>query len=108
MNAGFNFAATKKLTLFGDAYYVHSEEDYDRPHLDSIHSPNPWSEFDVSDYSDLESDEFRVSGGFSYNLRKDLAVQIRTTYVDFDEDEYYMQDNDGSAFYTFAGLKWTF
>ncbi|MCD6489810.1 MAG: hypothetical protein J7K20_03680 [Thermodesulfobacterium sp.] len=109
MNAGFNFAATKRLTIFGDAYYVYSEEDYDRPYLGSIDaSDNPWSEFDVSDYSDLQSYEFRVSGGFTYNLKENLTVQVKATYADFDEDEYYMQDRDADVVYVTAGVKWNF
>ncbi len=108
VNAGFSFMASERLTLFGDAYYVSSEEDFDRPHLGTIKTTNPWSLFDVSDYSDLRSDELRVSAGLSFSLMEDLTFQLKATYVDFDEDEYYMQDNDGSAFYTFAGLKWKF
>ncbi len=108
MSLSFNYAATKKLTLFADGYYVHSEEDYDRPRLDSIHSPNPWELFDASDFSDLESDEYRISGGFSYAFRKNISFLTRLTYADFDEDEYYMQDNEGSVFYVTAGLKWSF
>ena len=108
VNAGFNFVVTKKLTIFGDAYYVHSEEDYDRPYLGSIKSLNPWSEFDVSDYSNLEFDEYRISGGFNYNLKENLTVQVKATYADFDEDEYYMQDRDADVVYLTAGVKWNF
>ncbi len=109
VNAGFNFAVTKRLTIFGDAYYVYSEEDYDRPHLSSIDaSDNPWNEFDVSDYSDLQSYEYRISGGFAYSLKDNLAVQIKATYADFDEDEYYMQDRDADVVYVTAGVKWNF
>jgi len=41
-------------------------------------------------------------------LKENLTVQVKATYADFDEDEYYMQDRDADVVYVTAGMKWNF
>ena len=116
--AGLNVMATPKLSLFLNGYYVDTQEDYDDPTAFKdylrrltlggrpLFDPDIWNE--TSDYSDLDMQEFKITGGFTYSFSENLALQLKATYADYDQDEYYMQDEDGSAFYTYAGLKWKF
>ncbi len=133
--ANLDFQPLDNLKLFADFSYTWSKADADNPHFgnpwnvitlyggtpDDPHPSykpgyDPWfaitytsSMDDMSDWYDLEYEVYEVSGGFEWNIWKNLSVKTVATFRKFNDDEEYLyEDNDGKIYILNASLIWKF
>ena len=104
LNAGFvynkaddtwdwNFTERQSLVMGGGAY------NYDS-----------WVQNNLIDsYSDLSYQQYQFTAGGTYNFTSSFYANISATYDVFDMgEEYVYGDEDGTAYYGYAGIGWNF
>jgi predicted porin len=126
-----DFQPTQKLNLTGSISYTYSDAGFDNVHFDNIlpklKSMNPtapqnyaWGAFtmdwpdgypsfdEMDDFSDLKMETLEVDLGASYEITKNLSVDVNFSYQDFNDEEYYIYDGDGSVYFIGANIRYTF
>ncbi len=125
-----DFQPTEKLSLDGSITYTYSKAGFDNVHFSNIvpqlKSMNPtapqnyaWGAFtgwpdghptfdEMDDFSDLKMETLEVDLGASYQITKNLSVDLSFSYQDFNDEEYYIYDGDGSVYFIGANLRYTF
>ena len=125
-----DFQPTEKLSLDGSITYTYSKAGFDNVHFSNIipqlKSMNPtspqnyaWGSFtgwpdgyptfdEMDDFSDLKMETLEVDLGASYQITKNLSVDLSFSYQDFNDEEYYIYDGDGSVYFIGANLEYTF
>ena len=120
-----DWQATSKLNLSGSITYTYSDAGFDNVHIPNIipelKKLNPtapqnyawgsltkdWPKghptFDKMDnFSDLQMETLEVALKANYSITERLSVGLNFTYQDFNDEEYYIYDGDGSVY--FAGF----
>ena len=63
----------------------------------------------IDSYSDLSYNQYQLTFGSTYNFTERLYANASFTYDLFKADEAYVYgDEDGTAYYGFAGVGWRF
>jgi len=119
-----------RLTLNGSVTYTYSEAGFDNVHFQNIlpqlKALNPsapqnyaWGAFtgwpeghptfgEMDNFSDLEMETLEMDLGATYELTRNLAVDVNFTYQDFNDEEYYINDGDGSVYFIGTTLRYIF
>ncbi len=121
----------ERLDLTASVTYTYSEAEFDNVHFPNIipqlKSLNPtapqnyaWGAFvkewpkghptfdEMDEFSDLQMETLEVNLGATYKLTDKLTIDVNFTYQDFNDEEYYIYDGDGSVYFVGATLKYTF
>jgi len=109
------------LTLNSGITYNHSKDTWDwdfgdRPTLVATSTGNPIGAYDSSDqnddideYSKLKYEQYQFTVGGTYNFTEAFYTTVSGTYDKFNsKDEYVYGDEDGEAYYGYAGIGWNF
>ncbi len=133
--ASVDFQPIERLNVFADFSYTWAKAEADDPHFgnpwsvikthggtaDAPHPSfkpgyDPWFVItytndmdDMSNWYDLEYEIYDISGGFEFQLFKNLSLKTVATYryVD-DKEEYTYEDNDGEIYMINASVIWKF
>ena len=63
----------------------------------------------IGGYSDLSYEQYQVTAGGTYNFTDSFYANVTGTYDIFDMgEEYIYGDEDGTAYYGYAGVGFTF
>ncbi|BAT71417.1 hypothetical protein TST_0611 [Thermosulfidibacter takaii ABI70S6] len=133
--AGIDVQLFENLNLFADVSYTWTKAEGDNPHFGNpwnvitdhggtpedphpsyTGSYDPWFVItytndmdDMKDWYDLEYEIFEVSGGFQWDIFKNLSLKTVATYRNFDDkEEYLYEDNDGEMYIINTSLIWRF
>ena len=108
--------ATEKLMLNAGLTYNKAEASWDWDFVEREGNLNATFNYDTWDlnnnidsYSDLSYEQYQLTVGGTYNFTEMLYANASFTYDIFDSDEEYVYgDEDGEAYYGYAGLGWRF
>lgn len=133
--ANFDYQLLDNLRVFADFSYTWSKAEADNPHFgnpwsaithhggtpDDPHPSykpghDPWFVIsytsdmdDMKDWYDLKYEVYEISGGFEWNIFKNLSLKTTVTYRNFDDkEEYLYEDTDGEIYTINASLVWKF
>ena len=121
----------EKLDLSGSITYTYSKAGFDNVHFSNIIPDliriNPtapqnyaWGAFtkewpdghpyfdEMDDFSDLKMETLEVDLKATYEITNRLSIDVNFSYQDFNDEEYYIYDGDGSVYFVGATLKYTF
>ena len=64
---------------------------------------------EIDGYSDLSYEQYQFTAGGTYNFTKAFYTNVSATYDIFDMGETYVYgDEDGTAYYGYVGVGFTF
>ncbi len=135
--ASIDLQLLENLKLFADLSYTWSKAEADNPNFgnpwdvitayggtaDDPHPSykpgtpyDPWFVItytndmdDMKDWYDLEYEIYEVSGGFEWQIFKNLSLKAVGTYRKFeDKEEYLYEDTDGESYTINTSLIWRF
>jgi len=110
--------ATEKLLLTAGCTYSHAEDswDWDFDERQSLsmgggaYNYDSWDQNNEMDsYSDLTYEQYQFTVGGTYNFTETFYSTMSGTYDKFNsKEEYVYGDEDGDAYYGYAGIGWNF
>ncbi|BAT72377.1 hypothetical protein TST_1591 [Thermosulfidibacter takaii ABI70S6] len=126
-----SFQPIEKLTLSGSVTYTYSEASFDNVHFKNIipelRALNPtapqnyaWGAFtkdwpehqptfdEMDNWSDLQIETWEVNLDANYQLTKNLSVDVSFNWQDFNDEEYYIYDGDGTFYWVGATINYKF
>lgn len=119
-----DFQATEKLKLNAGITYNNAEDSWDWSFVErmalgvvTIRGTTPvGTAYDTSEqnnlidtYSDLSYEQYQFTVGGTYDFTETFFTTASFTYDIFDAQETYVYgDEDGTAYYGYAGLGWRF
>lgn len=63
----------------------------------------------IDEYSDLSYEQYQMTVGGTYNFTETFYGNASFTYDIFDaKEEFVSDDEDGTAYYGYAGIGWRF
>ena len=64
---------------------------------------------DIDEYSDLSYEQYQITMGGTYNFTEAFFTKASFTYDIFESDEEFVYgDEDGTAYYGYVGIGFTF
>jgi len=64
---------------------------------------------EIDGYSDLSYEQIQLTAGATYNFTDTFYSKVSATYDVFNMgEEYVYGDEDGTAYYGYVGVGWTF
>ena len=128
-----DYLATEKLKLNAGFTYNKAEDSWDWSFsertlmtredtlatlADSASGPGAYAPVDydtwdqnnnIDEYSDLSYEQYQISLGGTYNFTDTFYANVSGTYDIFEMDEEYVYgDEDGTAYYGYAGIGFNF
>ncbi len=120
-----NYQATKKLLVNAGFTYNKAEDTWDwnfadRPSLEFTSATGIVGAVDtgydtesqnneMDDYSDLSYEQYQMTVGGTYNFTETFYGNASFTYDIFDaKEDFVYGDEDGTAYYGYAGIGWRF
>ena len=126
---GLNFNPTNRLNLFANFTYTKSKQGFD-----NINIPNKIKELqqmgaqagpnwvaqnyvwgavipdfsNVDDWTDLEMSQIQLNVGGSYGITDKISLLTSFTYQDYNDEEYYIEDDDGSYYAVNVAIEYKF
>ncbi len=62
----------------------------------------------IDDWTDLEMSQIQLNIGGSYSITDRISLLTSFTYEDYNDQEYYIEDDDGSYFAVNAAIEYKF
>jgi hypothetical protein len=126
---GFNVNPNNRLNLFANLTYSKSKQGFDDitivsrvPQLQAmggaagvnwVAQNYAWGAVNpdfsrIDDWVDLEMSQIEINVGGSYSITDKISINTSLLYGDYNDEEYYIEDDDGAYYALNAAIEYKF